>query len=282
MEERDPNLSQAYRDAPHPEPSPALDARILDAARRAVAKTTSRRRPSWFAWAVPFSSVAVLVLGVTLLFEMQQRAPEVIESLTAMPPDQLDQTAPAPMPADAASTQSPGVLEPARPPKVGKDRARPLKKELESTAESAAPERTTAAGGAPAPQAFPAQSGALQTPPPPPPAAKAEARPAPLAAPVTTQDAAEATLNQAARRSDQTGKPPMPAAMTPTREGASALGRALEKRKAAESGIEPPEQMLETIRRLLREGRQDEARQALERLRQAYPGFEVPEELKGL
>lgn len=32
MEERDPLLSQAYREAAHPEPSPALDARILAAA----------------------------------------------------------------------------------------------------------------------------------------------------------------------------------------------------------------------------------------------------------
>ncbi|MBK6744419.1 MAG: hypothetical protein IPG66_16225 [Hydrogenophilales bacterium] len=87
MEHRDPNLSQAYRDAPHPEPSSALDARILNAARQAVAKPAVRRRPTWFAWAIPFSSVAVLVLGVTLLLDMQQRAPEVLESPTAPPPD---------------------------------------------------------------------------------------------------------------------------------------------------------------------------------------------------
>ena len=76
MDERDPLLSQTYRAAEHPEPPAALDARILAAARQAVA--APRRRRPWFAWAVPMSTAAVLVVAVSLILKEYREAPETI------------------------------------------------------------------------------------------------------------------------------------------------------------------------------------------------------------
>jgi hypothetical protein len=275
MEERDTQLSQAYREATHPGPAPALDARILDAARQAVAKPAARSRPFWFGWAVPFSSLAVLVLGITLLFRIQHEAPEVLESPTAHPPAQLDQAASAAAPAETAT--APSAAEPASPPPA--KRAQPTAKETVTAPEHAAPagnaaSSAEAASGVPAPQPFPAQSGTLHAmPPPPPPAAKTEAR----SAPAPARDAA----GIADRSADMAAKPAVPAAAAPARMGAPALGRSLEKRQA-EPVLETPEQMVETIRRLMRDGRVEEARQALDKLRRTYPGFVVPEDLQAI
>jgi hypothetical protein len=254
MEHRNPQLSQAYRDAAHPEPSPALDARILDAARQAVAKSAVRKRPAWFAWAAPFSTAAVLILGITLLFQMQRETPEVLESPTAIPPASLDPT--TLVPAETAPTRPTGAAEPTRPTRASKQRARPLASETPSAPESAVQEL-----GETADAAFPAQT--LQ----PPTAAKAEDH-LPMAAPVSPQDATEAMATPAARLS-------APASKSPAREGANAM----EKRMVAEPRVESPEQRLETIRRLLRAGRVDEARQALEELRQAYPQYDIPDDV---
>lgn len=276
MEHRDPQLSQAYRDAAHPEPAPALDARILDVARQGIVKPAVRPRPAWFGWAVPFSTAAVLVLGVTLLFQIQREAPEVYESPTAMLPTQLDQAAPKSAPADAVMPPTTGAMEQDKPPIAKKQGAR-----LEEKGTAGMPESATSASVVAAPQPFPARAGPPQVlPPSPQPGAKMEIRPEPMTVPTSTQDAAEASANLADRSPDQDAKPPAPAAKAPAR--ATAVGQAMETRNASEPVAESPEQMLETIRRLIREDRLDAARQALDRLRRAYPGFELPEDVKGL
>ncbi|MBK6744420.1 MAG: hypothetical protein IPG66_16230 [Hydrogenophilales bacterium] len=73
---------------------------------------------------------------------------------------------------------------------------------------------------------------------------------------------------------------PPPPARADERAGASALGNSIEMRKAAQPVADGPERLVETIRHLIREGRLDQARVTLEKLRQAYPGFDVPENLK--
>lgn len=287
MEEHDTQLSQAYRDAHHPAPSPALDARILDAARRAVTKPTPPRRPAWFAWAVPFSTVAVLVLGITLLFEIQRQAPEVMESPTAIPPARLDRVPPASMPADAGPTTATGAAKQARPPFEKQGRIRPEEKETVRVPERTAPASDgasdgEAAGGASVPRASPFPGAALQTlPPPPPPAARIEAPPASVPGPAAAQAAAETNASLAGRSADRSASPSEAAAMVPERASAPATGRALETRKAGPV-TESPEKMLETIRRLMREGRLDEARRALDTLRRTYPGYVLPEDMQAL
>lgn len=283
MEPRDPNLSQAYRDAAHPEPSSALDARILDAARQAVVKPAVRRRPAWFAWAVPFSSVAVLVLGVTLLLDMQQRAPEVLESPAAIPPAiRLDTHEAQPEP----TMQAAPTVIPAKPKEMSRhgksvESAPPVAKRkhlpsdvLPTPGASASASADRGALVMPAPQPFPAQSMAAPSRVP----AETVVRPAPAAAP----EAARATGNDAEPSADAMSSPPSTSARSAERAGASASGISTEMHKAAQPVADGPERLVETIRRLIREGRLDQARVTLEKLRQAYPGYDVPEDLKGL
>jgi hypothetical protein len=287
MEERDPLLSQAYREAAHPEPSPALDARILAAARQAVARPV-RRRAAWLNWAVPLSTTAVLVLGITLLFNIQREAPEALreavpspaspaparrESALSLPPtsppgtraESAAQPAPAakasrdadaaassgaargamkPTPAGPASgpVPAPGALPPLAP---GQNAA-------------SAPAAESSAGAAPEPRPFPAPAApALQAPPTPP------------AAGLSSQDSARMER-------------PAPPAAAFAREAAPAFSQGMGKLKAASPEREGPEQWVESIRRLLREGRTDEARKSLEELRKHYPGYGLPEDLRGL
>ncbi len=279
MEERDTQLSQAYRDAPHPEPSPALDARILDAARQAVAKPTGRRRSPWFTWAVPLSTAAVVVLGVTLLFEMQRQAPEVLQSPTAMPPAiEMDMTPPVQEASPAEPKVSTAVEEPVTP-ELARGQSRHAAAPAESTSSAAdmtRDERDVAIHEAPPPQPFPAQQATAPVPPPPPPPAlpapevRSLAKPAPKAA-QEMANSAGAPASLAEHAADAMRAPSSPA-MAP------ALGRAPENAGAARI-IETPERMVEAIRNFIREGRLDEARKALETLRRTHPGFEVPDEL---
>ncbi len=274
MEERDPHLSQAYREADHPEPSPALDARVLEAARQAVARPSVRghaRKPArWFAWALPLSTAAVLVLGITLLFEVQRQAPEFMEAPGAMPPSarsEMADAAPAPTPAEpTVASKHLAEAEPA--PQAGM--TGPAERADESAPADGEAAHRAAAAGAPEPQPFPAQA-----------AARAEAPPAPRALPMATRDAAESAANLAGPPTAPLAAPSPAGVVPPGRESAPALGQAPGQRKA-EKVAERPEQMVETIRRLLREGRPDEARKALEKLRRAYPGFTLPEDLQGL
>ena len=281
MEHRDPNLSQAYRDAAHPEPSSALDARILDAARQAVAKPAARHRPSWFVWAVPFSSVVVLVLGVTLLLDMQQRAPEVLESPTATPPAirldipeappvQVVKPAPVEIPAEPGESPRHHKSVESAPPVAGPVRTRPEVPLRPSSPASSSANPGAVAMPAPVPQPYPAQSATE----PPRAPTQADARPVPESA-----RAVGVTGNLAEPSTDAMSPPPP--ARAAERAGASAPGNSTEMRKAAQPAAEGPERLVETIRRLIREGRLDQARVTLEKLRQTYPGFDVPEDLKG-
>jgi resuscitation-promoting factor RpfA len=277
MEERDAPLSRAYREAAHPEPSPALDARILEAARQAVARPAARKHSRWSAWAVPLSTTAVLVLGLTLLFEMQRQAPD-----SMAPPGALDYPAPGemggavPQPAEPTMPRRGGAQEvPVQQLPVPQGEAMDRAEGLGGVAEqapAAAPERRGGEqrpGGpmAAEPQPFPAQAGASSTQP----AAKAEARamPAPMADQSTADSAAAP-----------------PAIFTvPDREQAPAapFSQTERTRKAVAAPVpQGPEHWVEKIRKLLREGRLEEARKELEKLQQTHPGFALPEDLKGL
>jgi len=280
---RDPHLSQAYRDADHPEPSPALDARILEAARQAVARPPARKqvgKPArWFVWALPLSSAAVLVLGVTLLLEVRRQAPENLEppgALTSPGGGERADAAPAPLPAEPTQPRV-APEAPARQAEAAEsvDSAGAVAEE----APGRTPEVTLAEQGAAPPAAQASQS----TPPTPAQAAaKAEARPMSRAAPTAAQDAAEAASGPGGRFATRRAGPSPADAGASSREVAPAMSQALGKRQTAAPLTEGPEHRVETIRRLLREGRLEEARGELEKLRREYPGFALPEDLKGM
>ncbi len=268
MIERDPQLSEAYRDADHPAPSPALDAAILDAARRAVAPPPRRR---WFAWAAPLATTAVLVLGLSLLFTMQREAPETLREAAPPPPQAAREAAPpapAAAPADSVAKYAPDQARapaPAEQPSVAN---RGLAESVPAPApatpapatparESATQEASAQAGAAPAPRPFPAEMAAVPQP--------APASPPPAAA--------KASADLAERRE---------AAAAPARSAVPAASPGMARLKAASSAVEGPEPWLERIRQLVKEGRLEEARKSLEEWRRRYPDWVVPEDLKGL
>ncbi len=83
MDERDKPVDDAlgalYRGLPQEAPPPAIDAAILEAAKRGVAVRPARR------WAVPVSLAAVLVLSVTVTLRVADERPG-IETAPVPPP----------------------------------------------------------------------------------------------------------------------------------------------------------------------------------------------------
>lgn len=275
MEERDPLLSEAYRDAGHPAPPPALDAAILDAARRAVAPAPRRR---WFAWAAPMATTAVLVLGVSLLFTLRREAPEVLREAPPSP------AIPARVPDGAAVSAAPkeyATEKTASPPNVksrvagaphslskpdGAPDAGPFAKQR---ALSAPIEAGTYSTAGPAPRSAPASL--------PPAAVSATALPAsPAREALPEVEPAQSAVGRAgdnAARRD--GAAPKAIFDSPSRQGIGGI--------TSESASTPSlTQWLEHIRLLLRQGRGEEARASLAALRGRYPDFEVPEDLEVL
>jgi hypothetical protein len=255
MDEHNPRLSAAYRAADHPEPSPALDVAILDAARRALVPVRRRR----FAWAVPMATTAVLVLGISLLFTLQRDAPETLREAAPLPPQARSEAAPPSPPAALTDTvEQPAPAEPAKPG----DTAERLQLERRGgaapapTAASAPPARATAsresstpAGAAIEPHPFPTET-----------------------ADVPQPAAAKAAADQAER----------PEAAATARSPAPAVSPGMARLKAASPAADAPEPWLERIRQLLREGRMEEARKSLDELRKRHPDFLVPEDLRGM
>src|SRR6476659_10033875 len=105
MSETGDKLNAAYRALARDEPRAAIDAAILAASRRALAKPSASRR-----WAAPVSIAAVLVLAFGVTLRMQQEkpgveSPDVYSSppagATVAPPA----VEPAPMKQEAAPTQ---------------------------------------------------------------------------------------------------------------------------------------------------------------------------------
>jgi len=99
MTDGDDKLSRRYRELAREQPPGALDAAILDASRRAVAKPSFSRR-----WGIPVSIAAVLVLGFGLTLEMQHEKPDVSTSPVTMP---------SALPPGAAPMQAPEAEAPA-------------------------------------------------------------------------------------------------------------------------------------------------------------------------
>lgn len=244
MTEHDPELSQAYRQATHPEPPPALDARILAAARQVVAPQP-RRRSVWFGWAVPVSSLAVLVLGVSMLFRMQQDAPDTLREAQSPVPQ-------SPVPAK--------TLEQAELTAPNREKA--------PQAVSAHKPALPAASVTPAPTkryAEPADAAREMA------ANSASARlPAASAAPQPTHVRAAAQENRAESLS---AAPAFSAGISRMQSAAPAAAKAAPPE-------ETPEQWVETIRQLLRQGDIDAARTRLEALRKRHPDFPLPPDLE--
>lgn len=275
-DERDPKLSQAYRELGREEPPRALDEAILAAAHRA-----GRAHPAPLlspgvgpaarrSWHFPVAAAAVIVLaaGVTLHLQREQpgmegieAAPERARPSPAAPaapasPAPLGSVAeaakPAPKPAPQPQPETPRPDDTmiARAPEPAKVQAAPPQpaREEEMPKLSASEARGASAGSFA--QAPPAVASAP---------APAPAAPAPALArkPMAMQRAEEGMRD----RADSAER--------------HALSEATAKR--SQDAGETPEKWLERIAELRRAGKHDEADKALAEFRQRHPGYRIPE-----
>lgn len=306
----------AYRRLPRAEPSAALDAAIRARARAAVA---TRSRPRW---PVLFATAATLVLAASLGWRTWRDgseqpaplAPPEARSGTSAPT--AADTGPASA-GNAASTAPP--LQDARARAEVPAQAAPpppLAETVELRANRA--EHAPQPAAQPLPQAFDEsavdaakEALALPAPPAPPvPAAPSAPAPAPLDAPSAlgrmkkaeaapaeagseaevAQSAAGAEVEADAGRLTDAAAAPAPAsAAVPAGLGAvrsapaaAVGGREPERRQASADAATAAADALEPIRELLRQGRRDEAREALQRWRREWPDAVVPEDLRTL
>lgn len=137
-EERDPKLSQRYRDLGAEEPPRALDQTILSAARRALEKphaplVTPAGRHRWY---FSLGAAAVIVLAVAVTYHMQQEVPD--PDSVAIPPAPDAQKATAPERAREPAAPQPPVFVPDPKPQ-GRERPRELPREAPQVEQRPAP-----------------------------------------------------------------------------------------------------------------------------------------------
>lgn len=271
MTDTDPRLSRLYRENSTEGPPAALDAGILAAARRRVAKPQAHARSSWGRWMAPVSAIATLVLGVSIALLVEREQPETTRDVSVhpiRPQPQSPPPLPVPEPAKAKTAEraAPGASTKMDAPSTAKE-------------EATAADAPMAAPGATLPVPVPAPAARL--------------RPQEAAAPVQAPapgpaDAAPSTVQafQAEGRNAMTeSNTSAPTAATGARSaGDSALGAAgLAAGKAAPQRIQPmqrsAEVWLDLIRRLKSEGRDKEAAEQLAEFRKVYPNYAVPQTL---
>lgn len=242
MTERDPLISGLYREADHPEPPAALDARIRAEAVRDLSGQAGGRRSLWRRLSAPlaFAAVAVLAVAVSLLAE-RERAHETVS------PEPAKHAVPAP-------TGAPPPAPPESPPEP--------------------PEPATAR---PVP-AMPAPAGSkpARAPAPPAPEARTERE-----APLTEDSQAARDLAKEAKPAPPSASSEAPAAAGVAVPVPAESRRAQETAPTlrGKADADQPAAWIERIRALLREGRADEAHALVARFRERFPGHPLPEDL---
>src|SRR3954471_22010739 len=114
-DERDPKVSQRYRDLPGEEPSRALDQTILAAAHRAADKphaplVVPAGRHRWY-FSLAAAAVLVLAVAVTLNVERQQPDAELAVPPAPAPAPQEEKVQPGPQAPSAAKAEIPAQQE---------------------------------------------------------------------------------------------------------------------------------------------------------------------------
>lgn len=251
-DERDPKLSQAYRELGGEEPPRALDDAILAAAHRAERThpapllSPGVGRPARERWTFPLAAAAVIMLSVGVVMHLQLEQPG-IDGIQLAPEKASPAPAPAPAPVAEASKPAPQPEAPkpedtmiARAPGAAKVEAAPPQPAREEIPKLSGSEARGASAG-PFVQAPPAVASA----------------PGPARKPMAMQRAEEGMRDRADSAERQ------------------ALSEATAKR--SQDAGETPGKWLERIAELRRAGRHDEADKALAEFRQRYPGYRIPE-----
>jgi len=253
-------ISQRYRELPRDEPPRHVDEAILAAARRAaqtrpapLVVPSGRQR-----WYFPLAAAAVIVLAVAVTVHVERQHPDVelAEEPVASPPAaREEQAAPAQPPAAKRELYAPDPK-----PAPGQERrdAAPLADLYK------APSPPPAPPPAAAPTAPPPESGIRESVRP-----DADARAKTFA---DTQQAPAPAPPPAAARA------PAPAAKPgPRTEQRAAIDVAGARAAAGSFAHASPEQWLQGIADLRRQGRHEEADKALAEFRTRYPDYKIPE-----
>ena len=298
MSEIDPKLSRLYREASSESPPSGLDAAILAAARKRVAKPQRRSQPWYLGWLAPASAIATLALGVSiaLLVEREQGGngddtairenqlrpqsplqPQTApQSQTSSPPQVVPQPQTSPQPQIAPQPQisppqqissqpqiapRPQIAPPPQiPPQIPPQQQIPPPDNVTEAAKMKAADRA-------APAAEKKEMPAAAAPAPAPPSAQA------FPAESRAKTAAPGTRRESNVSGDSVGGEQGNAAA----DAPAAAGRLAPLRQPAPR--RSPEAWLEEIARLRREGRDKEAVEQLDEFRKIYPAYALPESL---
>jgi len=239
-------ISQRYRELPREEPPRHLDDAILAAARRAaetrpapLVVPTGRRR-----WYFPLAAAAVIVLAVAVTVHVERQQPDVeLAEAPAQAPAKRESFTPDPKPAPSQE-RAPAATADSRELRAKRDTEPPAdlqkaQKEAQNVPSSPAP----------------------------PPAASA---------PAPAQDAVSGARESA--RADAGAKPAAPMRQESRVRASSAPGAAPAAAGALGAlASASPEQWLQGIDDLKRQGRHDEAEKQLTEFRKQYPNYRIPE-----
>lgn len=265
--QQEQQLLQHYREHSQGEPSAAVDALILAAARQAIAPATpsaAQRLHGWLfgqgsrtRWSVAFAGLATLGISLSLTWRTQEQAPTAYDM-------------PAPVAADAPT--APMLQEMA--PQVAREAYQPPAEveQKKAQASSKKAEAVESMAGAVAPNvAYRAAPSVTDLQPPAAPAKPAVAPPAEALA-----DSAMAPARDEVQALAKAKQQALTAASTWDEEQSADLGH-------SEVGEAPSlELSLRNVLRLRREGQQAEADRQLAVLKQAYPQQDLEAELKRL
>jgi outer membrane biosynthesis protein TonB len=244
----DGDISRRYRELAREEPPRHLDDAIRAAARRAVhtrpaplVVPTGRQR-----WYFPLAAAAVIVLAVAVTLHVEREQPgEEIVSAPATPA-----TSPPPEPRAEAQAEKPqSAPQPERRRKTESAESRESRDAAPPPQLQKAPEPVPALPPAPPPLATQdAISSAQQS-------ANVEAAPPPVAG-AAARPAPAPKASVQLRRFDDGAR------------GAPSLSA---------SALQSPEQWLQGIADLRKQGRHDEADRSLAEFRKRHPGYQIPE-----
>lgn len=283
-EPRDERVRAAYREMPDEGPSPALDAAIQAAARRAVGSRPGGARR----WQVPVSIAAVLALAIGVSLQVERERPMVVDGTPVSSGSaEYPVAPPAPEAEAVAAPAKPAASSPEKSTtgKIAPAAAEPsLKESAPSPTQHAVPEAKRFVSEPPRaePPALAAKRDRLAAPATPaaPPAFAAPAAPAAFpaqgsgaaspAAPATMKPASPPTSGDAAERSRAA-----PQALGGMKS--EAARDAATRENAMQGEPEEPEKRLARIADLRARGLHDEADRALVEFRRALPGYRISE-----
>lgn len=249
-DERDPKLQSAYRALGAEQPPRALDEAILGAARDSAQPWTKR-------WAVPLSLAAVVVLSVVVTLRIQHEQTGIEQPAPMRKEEQVARQAAAPL-KPAAAPDKPAAEPVARAPQQ-ESMMRKEAQAFPSTAQDRAVAENRVAAAAPPPAPAPAAASA----------------PRMEEAPALAKRADSGAPSAAGQAAGSLAESPAPAAAAPAMRTMQRDPVAAERTEAERRAL-TPEQELERIASLRKQGLHEAADKALAEFRKRHPEFKIP------